>query len=412
MTDAVLLDRLARIPLFANFSAGHLAELLERASLVDADAGQSIIRQGDEGDSLYVVLEGTLRVSSDDEQHRRVELRTLASSDWFGDIALLDAGPRSASVDSLTTCRLLRIDRDVFLELLLHHKDLLSSVLAHLTATVRGNTQRILTEEAQREALRTQMELERYRGLAHMVAGVAHELNTPLGTANTAASILKSRAASDALVALSADPKLRDTLDDLRTAADLVAANIARAHTLIQRFKTLSVSETVDVVEWLDLPAVVADIIALFSINARQAHLDIRLLNELDGESARWFGYRGYLTQVVLNLLTNIERYAYPGGSGGVVEIRLGNLVIQSDRIVLEVRDFGLGMNAETLARVYDPFFTTGRSSGGSGLGLAIVHNIVTSVLDGTIAIDSAPGRGTTVRVLLPKRLTPATPGN
>src|SRR5215471_1528974 len=169
MTDAVLLDRLARIPLFANFSARHLAELLERASVVNADAGQSIIRQGDEGDSLYVVLEGTLRVSTDDNQQRRVDLRTLAGSDWFGDIALLDAGPRSASVDSLTACRLLRIDRDVFLELLLHHKDLLSSLLANLTATVRGNTRRILTEEAQHEALRTQMELERYRGLAHMV---------------------------------------------------------------------------------------------------------------------------------------------------------------------------------------------------------------------------------------------------
>ena len=101
MTDVVLFDRLAGIPLFANFSACHLAELLERASVVDAAAGQSIIRQGDEGNSLYVVLEGTLRVSTDDDQHRRVDRRTLASSDWFGDISLLDAGPRSAAVDSL-----------------------------------------------------------------------------------------------------------------------------------------------------------------------------------------------------------------------------------------------------------------------------------------------------------------------
>ncbi len=131
----------------------------------------------------------------------------------------------------------------------------------------------------------------------------------------------------------------------------------------------------------------------------------------LAGESARWLGYRGYLTQVVLNLLTNIERYAYPGGGGGSIEIRLDNAARRPDVIALSVRDFGMGMNAETLARAYDLFFTTGRSSGGSGLGLAIVHNIVTSVLDGTLDIDSAPGRGTTVRVFVPKRIASTAPG-
>src|SRR5262249_166494 len=148
--------------------------------------------------------------------------------------------------------------------------------------------------------------------------------------------------------------------------------NLVRAHTLIQRFKTLSVAEIVDVLEQLDLPAVLADIVSLFSISARQAHLEVRLTSELTGESAQWVGYPGYLTQVVLTCLTNVERYAYPDGAGGVVEIPLASLSVGLEpSFALEVRDFGRGMEADTVARAFDPFFTTGRSRGGSGLGLA-----------------------------------------
>jgi signal transduction histidine kinase len=409
--DVAVLRTLAHIPLFADFTEDQLSALVQRGSTVEVDGGQTLIRRGERGDSLYVVLDGTLGVHTEDDRGGRLDLRTLARGDWFGEVALLDGGPRSASVDSLTACRLLCIDRDVFMGLLLEHRELLSLVLANLTGTVRANTQRIQAEEARQATLRTEMELERYRGLAQMVAGVAHELNTPIGTANTAASIVKSRA--ERLSVPGADSGVRDTLDDLRAATDLLTANLARAHTLIQRFKTLSVAETVDVLETLDLPTVVADIVCLFAITARQAHLEIRVLSELPESSAAWVGYRGYLTQVVLNLLTNVERYAYPDGIGGVVEMRLAQVAAgQQPSFVLEVRDYGLGMAADTVSRVFDPFFTTGRSRGGSGLGLAIVHTIVTSVLNGTIDVSSAPGQGTTVRVAFPKRLTPDIQGD
>lgn len=98
-----------------------------------------------------------------------------------------------------------------------------------------------------------------------------------------------------------------------------------------------------------------------------------------------------------MNLLVNIERYAYPNQTGGTVEIGL-NVDDEYDPpcFVLSVQDFGTGIPPENLSRVFDPFFTTGRSKGGSGLGLAIVHNIVTEALKGSIEVESELNRGTT----------------
>jgi len=116
----------------------------------------------------------------------------------------------------------------VFLGCLAGAPEMLAAVLARLTATVRGRTQRRLEAEARQRGLRAQLELERYRSLAHMVAGVAHELNTPLGIANTAASVLENRVTSDELRALAGDPRTRVTFDDLQQAANLVQASIAQ----------------------------------------------------------------------------------------------------------------------------------------------------------------------------------------
>jgi signal transduction histidine kinase len=119
-----------------------------------------------------------------------------------------------------------------------------------------------------------------------------------------------------------------------------------------------------------------------------------------------WLGYRGYLTQVLLNLLGNIERYAYPDGEGGRVEIEIVADKRRPDEFfLLTVRDFGQGIAADHLPKVFDPFFTTGRSKGGTGLGMAIVHNIVTTALKGSIGLESKLGSGTTVTLRAPRKV-------
>ena len=316
-------------------------------------------------------------------------------------MALIDGGERSESAEALTGCQLFALSREAFLAALPQSSDLLSTVLNNLVDHVRTTTEHLLRSEFEQRVLRTEMELEKLRALAQMVAGVAHEINTPIGIVNTAASIVRQRIGS---IAASA-PEAAGLADfgDVREALDLMTANILRAHRLITSFKQLSASHCVDPRESLSLVALAEDVVGLFAINARHARLDIRVANGLQ-EGARWIGYRGILTQILLNLLTNAERYAYPGGGGGLVEIRLAETARTREAgFVLSVRDFGHGIPAEEVTRVFEPFYTTGRDKGGTGLGLAIVHNLVTARLKGTVDVVSRLHEGTAVTLTFPK---------
>ena len=163
-------------------------------------------------------------------------------------------------------------------------------------------------------------------------------------------------------------------------------------------------SQATEIKEVADLPALVMDSVELFKMTARQAKLNIEIDTVKLTGNREWLGYPGYLTQVLVNLLQNIERYAYPNGQDGRVEISVVDRNGPRDeQFAITVRDFGQGISSENLAKIFDPFFTTGRGQGGTGLGLAIIHTIVTSVLKGTVAVKSELGKGTAFSVAFPK---------
>jgi signal transduction histidine kinase len=273
-------------------------------------------------------------------------------------------------------------------------------MLANLTRTVRQTSEQLFADELERRRIRAEMEIARYRGLAQMVAGVAHEINTPLGIVNTAASFVRQRLTDEVLNGLAQGQAAKDIVADIREALRLMDANIARAHRLVQEFKKLSASQIHDERESLDLLGVVEETVDLFRISARQARLTISVTDRIGTPAARqWLGYRGYLSQVLLNLMTNVERYAYPPGMGGRIDI---DIACDEAGFVVSVSDFGRGIPAKDLPRVFDPFFTTGRDRGGTGLGLAIVHNLVTSGLGASVAANSSLDAGTQVVVRLP----------
>jgi signal transduction histidine kinase len=264
-------------------------------------------------------------------------------------------------------------------------------------------TERHLQQEVAKQTLLAESERERHRALAQMVAGVAHEVNTPLGIIATAASIIQSDLKSETAVSLAQSPKAKALFEGLLETADLMVRNIARADTLIQSFKKLSVSQIVDTKETLVLPDVVRETLALFSIQARRAHLVVEFKDGLTASEQSWVGYRGHLSRILLNLLTNVQRYAYAANEGGKIEVELHRKDSESaPGFVLAVRDWGAGIPPENLSRVFEPFFTTGRSTGGTGLGLAIVYNLVTEALRGTIKAESTPGIGTTMTLTFP----------
>lgn len=383
---------LKQLPFFADLSNDLLGQVVSTGRTRMLSAGEFVFCQGDPPDGLYVLLNGKVRVFLTDEQGQHdVELAILSTGSLFGEMALLDGEPRSANVACVEPSRCLWLARDEFLQLLRSSSELLESLLSDLSRRVRGTQEKFYWEMLRRQRMQSDMELERHRSLSVLVAGVAHEINTPLGIVNSAADLIGELVQQ--ITASNGDsPGLRATCDDLRDATTLVQGNIARACQLIQRFKTLSSQQVSEARQRVNLTDCVQDTLSLYSIQGRRAGIEVVFKSRLSGPP-EWNGYPGYLSQVLLNLLTNAERYAYPAGTGGRVEVELTDRGHgDTRRFDLVVRDFGRGIPSELQSRVFEPFFTTGRDLGGTGLGLAIVYNLVHDSLHGQIELTSRPG--------------------
>src|SRR5262249_6446901 len=252
------------IPPFSPNPGELLRSVREGGRAQASTAGHVVFRRGDPGDCLYSVLSGELRAFTSLDDGSELDLQRLKPGDSFGELALLDGGPRSNTVEALTDCHVFSVSREAFLDALPQSPRLIAAVLSNLVAYVRPSSDRRLRQELEQRAIRAEMEVERLRALTQMVSGVAHEINTPLGIVNTAASVVTQRIASDALTRDVVDPRARAALEDVREAVDLIQANIRRAHGLVGNFKRLSVSQIADVKEALSIADVVRDAVGLF----------------------------------------------------------------------------------------------------------------------------------------------------
>jgi signal transduction histidine kinase len=188
---------------------------------------------------------------------------------------------------------------------------------------------------------------------------------------------------------------------DIAESLELMRLNVERAGRLVQDFKKISISQLQDEKELFDISEAIEETVGLILVSLKRSQVQIKFHNKLASEQKKWTGYRGFLSQVLINLLTNVERYAYPKGMGGIVDVTIR---LEDDRhYCLTVKDYGRGISKENQANVFEPFFTTGRSNGGTGLGLAIVHNLVTNSLNGEIKLKSEVGKGTEFIVIFPR---------
>ena len=410
---AAEIPALRQVPFFAYLGEPQLRRLVDAAERLSFPADHVVFEDGDEADGMYVLLRGRARLVRRDPAGRLLPLADFEAGGFFGELALLEGRTRSASVITLAPCDVVRIGQEEFMACLASAPaEVVVRVLAALSRMVRSATERVWREELAREKLHAEMESARHRALGQLVAGVAHELNTPLGIANLAADVIEKRCSDRALVEhVRADPALGGVVDDVLEASALLRGNVVRAHRLVESFKQVSAREASEKVETVDPADVVQDVLTLFKLNARRANLAVRFEDRRDPRDRTWTGSPSQLTQVLLNLLTNAERYAYPADRGGEVEIALTTVAVDGrPGVELSVRDYGCGIAPEHRTRIFEPFFTTGRSRGGTGLGLAIVHNVVTSALGGTIRVDSGVGRGTCVTLTLPDREPGAEP--
>lgn len=252
------------------------------------------------------------------------------------------------------------------------------------------------------------LEAEKMASLGRMVAGFAHEVNTPVGIAVGAASQIRELVRElEQLIAQEevSEEALRQRLDALDETADLTLTNLQRAAGMVQSFKRTAVDQASEMTREYELAEVIEDV----QKSLRNAFKNTAIRIEVDCPAhLKLYGPAGALVQLLTNLLNNSRMHAYADGKGAGT-IRIG-VTAASERVTIDYRDDGTGMPAETLAHAFEPFFTTRRGTGGSGLGLYIVYNLVTQALRGQIRCESAPGQGTRFLIDMPRRL-PATNG-
>lgn len=258
-----------------------------------------------------------------------------------------------------------------------------------------------------RELLAAQDELVNSRKLAalgQLLAGIAHEMNTPLGNALLSASALRAGSTGFAERLAGGQPlkrqELADWITQTREGAVLVEQNVERALRLINRFKQLTEGTDGARRERFDLRDAVRR--AWARVQTRLSVERIRLASELP-EGCMLDGYPEVLQQVLEQLMENACVHGFRDGAAGTVRVsaRIGHAA-GADRLMLEVQDDGAGMPAADVARAFEPFFTTTFGQGGSGLGLFVAHTLVTGMLGGSLQLESQPGKGTVARLELP----------
>ena len=253
--------------------------------------------------------------------------------------------------------------------------------------------------EALQAAQAQLVQADKLASLGALVAGVAHEINTPLGIAVTATTHIRDECERLGR-ALEAGELKRSSLGAFLVSASkglsLSYANLARAADLVRSFKQVAVDQHGEERRSIDLLAYLDDILASLEPIVRSARITVTRDVPPD---LRLTLIPGALAQVVTNIVQNAAIHAFEGVENKTIHFHARSLA--DGKVLLSIKDNGVGMGPEIRAKAFEPFYTTRRDRGGTGLGLHIVHNQVTGALNGTVALNSEPGKGTEFVIML-----------
>ncbi len=258
-------------------------------------------------------------------------------------------------------------------------------------------------EESLDKLHRTQKEMihsAKMAALGDLVAGVAHEVNTPIGVSVTAASFLAERTRQIRELYQNGEMKRSDLEKYLSLAEESsasVLSNLERAAELVQSFKKVAADQSSEEKRAFEMKNYLEQILVSlrpqFKRTPHRVHMDCPEGLMLDS-------YPGAIMQIMTNLIMNSLIHGFADGLPGEIFVSVESA---GDNVVLAYRDTGVGMAQEQKERIYDPFYTTTRGSGGTGLGMNIVYNLVTQTLKGSILLETSPGQGAIFILTLPR---------
>lgn len=253
-----------------------------------------------------------------------------------------------------------------------------------------------------RQLMKQIAEMDKEVSLARVVAGVAHEINTPIGNGISAASELQTQ--TEQVIAHLKENQLGKNelakyLDTAHRATRIICSNLDRAGHLIKSFKSVSTSQMDEQKTHFNLKAHLADVLMTIepSVKKTKHKIEVECPDDIELDS-----YPGGLSQVIINLVMNGIIHAFDEQDEGLFQIKVED---RDQEVLIRFIDNGKGMPQEVVDKIFDPFFTTKRGQGGTGLGLHIVHTTVNQLLAGRIICKSKEGEGTIFSITLPKRI-------
>ena len=331
--------------------------------------GEVIFLEDDPGDCLYLIASGSVKISKKGRGGQQETLSILTDEDFFGEMALVDAGVRSAQATAESTCVLGRVDREAWTLLLqVAAQQVLGNFTRTVTKRLRHNNQHFIDE---------MMRNERLSLLGATISSVMHDMNNPITSILAACELMSGR---------SADALLIDRM------VGIVRDSVARMQTMAREMVEFSSGNTL-----LDVKATpVSKLIDSLDDElqrCRKMNVDVRTEMLYDGDID--IDYHR-MQRVFSNLVRN-ARQAMKKTEGGRLVVRVERT---GDGVAFEVADTGCGIPKEILPRVFEPFVTHGKSHG-TGLGLAIAKSIV-DAHGGTIEVRSTEGAGTSFAINMP----------
>ncbi|MDX1607446.1 MAG: HAMP domain-containing sensor histidine kinase, partial [Candidatus Competibacterales bacterium] len=269
---------------------------------------------------------------------------------------------------------------------------------AELKAANDHLTQTLENPSATQEQL---VEAEKMASMGALVAGVAHQINTPLGVAITAASQLQdnTRRLRSAGSADDREQRLEATLERSEQFCDLLNQNLERAAGLVRSFKRVAADQTKVARREFDVLETLEPVLKSFRGQAQSSGHELILENELQ-PGTRITSYPAAFRQILTNLLDNALMHGLADRQNGEVRVSLG--WSGDGQLQLTIADNGAGIDEETRAHLFEPFYTTRQDRGRTGLGLHGVFNLVTRLLRGTISCDARPGEGAVFTIRIP----------
>lgn len=250
-------------------------------------------------------------------------------------------------------------------------------------------------EETMNVLLKTQKQLvqsEKLAALGNLVAGIAHEVNTPVGVALTASTHLNKLTTDIAALFNNNELKksnLTEFLDNIKEGSQILESNLRRAADLIRSFKQVAVDQSNQSKRRFNVKDYLNEI--LLSLQPKTKYFKHQIIVNCPDDIVI-YSYPGVISQVITNLLMNSYTHAFDKNDEGAIRISIEKA---GNKLILKFFDNGKGIPEQYIDKIFEPFFTTSRGDGGTGLGLHVVYNLVTQILKGSLSVASKLNKGT-----------------